>query len=134
MINARGFHVDIALAEAAREVARLEQIAINAEIAALTEGEIVSVNQVEKIKAFVRRHGHTLESLTRRAISAVLAHAHPITFASYLNCAAKERGPRPASSMRYSRASIAIIVYAAHCAFTLVQLVAGRALDFSRKT
>jgi DNA polymerase len=33
------------------------------------------VNQVEKIKSFVRRHGHTLESLTRRAISAVLAHA-----------------------------------------------------------
>jgi DNA polymerase len=73
-INARGFHTDIALAKAAREVARIEQANINAEIRTLTNGEIVSVGQVEKIKAFVRRHGHTLEALTKRSVSAVLAH------------------------------------------------------------
>jgi DNA polymerase len=73
-INARGFHTDIALAKAAREVARIEQANINAEIRTLTNGEIISVGQVEKIKAFVRRHGHTLEALTKRSVSAVLAH------------------------------------------------------------
>src|SRR5262249_5548344 len=43
-------------------------------IAALTDNEITTVNQVERIKAFVRRHGHTLASLTKHSISAVLAH------------------------------------------------------------
>jgi DNA polymerase len=74
IINARGFHTDVALTKAAREVARAEQISINTEIRTLTDGEIISVNQVEKIKAFVRRHGHTLEGLTKRSVSAVLAH------------------------------------------------------------
>jgi DNA polymerase len=73
-INARGFYTDIALAKAAREVARIEQANINAEICTLTDGEIGSVHQVGKIKAFVQRHGHTLEGLTKRSVSAVLAH------------------------------------------------------------
>src|SRR5215471_15334235 len=50
------------------------QAAINSEIATLTNGEIVSVGQVEKIKGFVCRHGHALESLTRRSVSQVLWH------------------------------------------------------------
>jgi DNA polymerase len=74
IINARGFYTDIDLAKAACEVARIEQININAEIQALTNGEIGSVHQVAKIIAFVRRHGHTLEGLTKRSVSAVLAH------------------------------------------------------------
>jgi DNA polymerase len=73
-INQRGFHTDTALAKAAREVARIEQANINSEIHTLTEGEIVSVHQVEKIKAFIRKHGHTLEALTKRSVNAVLAH------------------------------------------------------------
>jgi hypothetical protein len=40
----------------------------------LTDGEIDSVHQVERIKAFVRKHGHTIAGLTRRSVSAVLAH------------------------------------------------------------
>ena len=74
IINERGFYTDVALTNAARDVARIEQININAEIVALTQGEITSVNEVEKIKTFVRRHGHTLASLTKRSISAILAH------------------------------------------------------------
>jgi DNA polymerase len=74
IINARGFYTDIDLAKAACEVARIEQANINVEIQALTNGEIDSVHQVAKIIAFVRRHGHTLEGLTRRSVSAVLAH------------------------------------------------------------
>jgi DNA polymerase len=73
-INARGFHVDIELAKAARAIAQAERIAINREIAALTEDEITSVDQVERIKTFVRRHGHMLSSLGKRSVSAVLAH------------------------------------------------------------
>src|SRR5262249_24509085 len=33
-----------------------------------------SVHQRDKIIAFVRRHGHTLEKLTKRSVAAVLAH------------------------------------------------------------
>ena len=74
IINQRGFYTDIALTKAAREVARIEQTNINAEIRTLTNGEIISVHQVEKIKDFVHKHGHTLEGLTKRSVSAVLAH------------------------------------------------------------
>jgi hypothetical protein len=74
LINTRGFHTDVALAKAACEVARAEQANINAEIRTLTGGEIDSVHQVERIKAFVLKHGHTLAGLTKRSVSAVLAH------------------------------------------------------------
>jgi DNA polymerase len=68
LINARGFYTDIALAKAACQIARIEQANINAEICALTNGEIVSLHQVEKIKAFVCKHGHTLTGLTKRSV------------------------------------------------------------------
>jgi DNA polymerase family A/CHC2 zinc finger/Toprim domain len=74
IINARGFFVDKPLTIAARDVARTEQAAVQAEVAALTNGEIVSIHQVEKIKEFVRAHGHALETLTRRSVSQVLRH------------------------------------------------------------
>jgi DNA polymerase bacteriophage-type len=73
VINARGFYTDVALAIAARDLAAIELANINAEIAELTDNEITTVNQVERIKAFVRRHGHTLENLTKRSVGAVLA-------------------------------------------------------------
>jgi DNA polymerase bacteriophage-type len=74
IINQRGFFVDTALAIAARDIARAEQAALNIEVAQLTDGEIVSFNQVEKIKEFIRRHGHTIETLTRRSTSQILRH------------------------------------------------------------
>jgi len=74
VINARGFYTDIALAKAACEIARIEQANINAEICTLTNGEIVSLHQVEKIKTFVCKHGHALAGLTKRSVSAALAH------------------------------------------------------------
>jgi DNA polymerase len=73
-INQRGFHVDTTLAKAARSIAHNERIALNAEIAARTEGEVTSVDQVARILAFVRRHGHLIASLNKRSVSAVLAH------------------------------------------------------------
>src|SRR5262249_3581526 len=74
VVNQRGFHVDVALARAARNIAHSERLAINAEIAAHTENEITSVDQTERIKKFVRRHGHVISSLNKRSLSAVLAH------------------------------------------------------------
>ena len=42
MINARGFHVDRALAEAARKIAQAAGPEINAEMAELTDGAVTS--------------------------------------------------------------------------------------------
>jgi hypothetical protein len=73
VINQRGFHVDTALARAARDVAQNERVAINTEIAALTNGKITTANQRDKIVAWVRDHGHTLANLTKRSVAALLA-------------------------------------------------------------
>ncbi len=74
IINQRGFHGDVALAKAARDIARNERTALNVEIAALTDGEVTSVDQVKRIRAYIERHGHQLSSLNKRSVSAVLAH------------------------------------------------------------
>jgi DNA polymerase len=74
VINQRGFHVDIALAQAARNIAHNARLVINAEIADLTDGEINTIGQVEKIKAFVRQHGHKIETLNKHSIASILAH------------------------------------------------------------
>jgi DNA polymerase len=76
-INARGFHVDVELAKAARDLVRREQAEIKAEIVALTGGKIATAGQVAKITAFVRARGHQLAGLTRRSVSAVLARGNP---------------------------------------------------------
>jgi DNA polymerase bacteriophage-type len=73
-INARGFYVDRALAEAAREMVWFEQAKIAAEVTELTEGEITSVHQRERILGFAQRNGHNMASLGKRNVSAVLAH------------------------------------------------------------
>jgi Toprim domain/CHC2 zinc finger len=74
IINQRGFCVDTALAQAARDIAHHERIAINAEIATLTEGEITTADQRGRILAFVHRHGHVLPSLTKQSVATFLAH------------------------------------------------------------
>jgi DNA polymerase len=76
VINARGFHVDVELAKAAHELVRREQATIDAEIAALTGGEITSAGQVARITEFVRERGHRLAGLTKRSVAAVLARGH----------------------------------------------------------
>ena len=73
-INARGFHVDRALAEAAQRIARSEQILIDGEIAKLTNGTITTAGQVAKIAAFLRERGHSLESLTKHNVATILAN------------------------------------------------------------
>src|SRR5262249_31615580 len=74
VINARGFYVDAALTTAASHIARAEQAAIKAEVPHPTDGKIVSIHQVEKIKKLVRRHGHTMGPRPRRSVSQILRH------------------------------------------------------------
>jgi DNA polymerase len=74
VINERGFYANIALAMAARDLACDERLQLNAEIADLTDGEITSVDQVARIRAYVERQGHHLTNLSKRSVSAVLAH------------------------------------------------------------
>jgi CHC2 zinc finger/Toprim domain len=73
-INARGYYVDIALAAAADKIVAAARGAITADIRDITGGEIGSINQVAKIQAFVRARGHKLAGVTKRSVSAVLAH------------------------------------------------------------
>jgi DNA polymerase family A/CHC2 zinc finger len=73
-INARGFHVDRALAEAARQIASKEQAAINGAVSSLTSGAITTADQVARILAFVQARGHTVQSLTKCSVNAVLTN------------------------------------------------------------
>ena len=75
VINARGFFVDLDLAEAARKIVLAEQAAIDAEITTLTGGAITSINQVARLGTYLEARGHTVAAgLTKRSVSAMLAH------------------------------------------------------------
>jgi DNA polymerase len=74
LINKRGFYVDLELAAAAQKIVRAEQATIDAEIAKLTGGTITSANQVAKLQMFLQERGHKIASLTKRSVSAMLAH------------------------------------------------------------
>jgi DNA polymerase len=73
IVNARGFYVDIPLAKAARDIARQELVVIKEAIASITGGRITSPNQRDRILTFLRKRGHQIESLQKRAVSALLA-------------------------------------------------------------
>jgi DNA polymerase bacteriophage-type len=74
IINERGFYVDRALVKATHDLAQAEQEAINTEIAKCTDGAITSVHKRDRIVAFVQRHGHVPQALTKRSVAALLAH------------------------------------------------------------
>jgi DNA polymerase bacteriophage-type len=74
IINERGLYVDVGLAMAARSIVLAEQAAIDVEIAEITNGEITSVHQVERIKTFLERHGHAIGGVTKKSVAAALAH------------------------------------------------------------
>ena len=73
IINRRGVRADRELATAARDMAVHERNAINIALQEHTEGEITSVDQVSRILAYAVEHGHTMTSVNRRSVSAVLA-------------------------------------------------------------
>src|SRR5262249_38179475 len=67
-INARGFRVDRAFAEAARRIAQAAAPEIDHEIAELTSGAVSSINQIAKLMAWLQQHGCSTEKLDRKAI------------------------------------------------------------------
>jgi DNA polymerase len=73
-VNRRGFFVDLRLAEAARKIVQAEQEAIDQEVAEITGGKIVTITQVAKLTALLRERGHKVAGLTKKSVSAVLAH------------------------------------------------------------
>jgi DNA polymerase bacteriophage-type len=74
IINRRGFYVDLDLAKATRKIVHAEQEAIDAEITELTGGRITSINQVAKLQALLGELGHDVSGLTKKSVSAALAH------------------------------------------------------------
>lgn len=71
-INARGFAVDLKLAQAARKIAAEEKQDIDARISTLTNGEITTANQNERMLKYVRERGHTAKNLNKRSVAQIL--------------------------------------------------------------
>jgi DNA polymerase len=74
VINDRGIRANVPFLEAVRTLAVQERNAVNARLNELSVGVIVSVDQVRKIKDAVNARGHNMLSLSKRAVSATLAH------------------------------------------------------------
>jgi DNA polymerase len=66
-INARGFCVDRAFAEAARKIAEKAAPEIDLEVQELTGGDVSSINQVARLTAWLQDHGCSLRKLDRKA-------------------------------------------------------------------
>ena len=73
-VNRRGFHVDVALAEAANKIVRDRRYAIDRELIILTDGRITSVGQVARIGDYLKERGHHVTGVGKRNVAAVLAH------------------------------------------------------------
>src|SRR5262249_27482993 len=97
---------DVPLTIATRDLARAEQATLNLEIARLTDGEITSLNQVEKIKEFIRRHGHTIESLTRRSTSQILRYNPSDTVRQLLELRRLRQKVKPNRSRAWCRSKL----------------------------
>jgi DNA polymerase len=67
-INARGFFVDRAFAEAARSIAEQAAPEIDQEIQEITGGDVTSINQVAKLTVWLQNHGYGLQKLDKKAI------------------------------------------------------------------
>jgi DNA polymerase len=67
-INARGFCVDRAFAEAARQIAEQAGPEIDQEISEITGGDVTSINQVARLTAWLQDHGCKLQKLNKDAI------------------------------------------------------------------
>jgi DNA polymerase bacteriophage-type len=76
-INARGFHVDRELAEAARAVARAAGPEIDAELAEVTGGAVSGANQIARLQSWLRTHGCKVTSLDKKHIEDLLADELP---------------------------------------------------------
>jgi DNA polymerase len=71
-INDRGFHIDRAFAEAARKIAKAAGPEINDGIKAITAGAVTTINQIDKLKDWLRTQGCATTALDREAIEKLL--------------------------------------------------------------
>ena len=67
-INTRGFHVNRALAQAARKIAEAAAPEIDAEITEITKGAVTTVSQVARLLSWLREQGCGLENLSLKTI------------------------------------------------------------------
>ena len=72
-INRRGIRLDRSFVEAAQTLAIQERDAINLRLAQLTAGSITSVDQVKRFVDLINEHGHTMTTLNKRGVAAMLA-------------------------------------------------------------
>src|SRR6516165_7932063 len=73
-INARGIRANVPFLEAACTLATKERNAVNTQLDELTDNVVTSVFQAERIRKLVNDHGHAMTSLSKRSVSATLAH------------------------------------------------------------
>jgi DNA polymerase len=73
-INGRGIRLDRAFATAARDLAINERIAIGLKLQELTHGTITSADQVKRFLEAINARGHSMTSLSKRAVAQVLAN------------------------------------------------------------
>jgi len=73
-INAHGIRANVPFLEAGCALAVKERNAINSRLNELTEGVITSTFQVQRIMELVNTQGHAMTSLSKRSVSATLAH------------------------------------------------------------
>lgn len=71
-INWRGIQVDTKLCGAAVEIRDSELQVYEAEIQDLTDGQVLSATQVERISSWVATHGVVAESLNEQSVSTIL--------------------------------------------------------------
>jgi DNA polymerase len=71
-INARGFHVDRKLAEAARAIAQAAAPELDAELAKITNGAVTTINQVARLKSWLAQQNCVVDSLDKDAIEKLL--------------------------------------------------------------
>src|SRR5262245_14573003 len=73
-INTRGVHINIPFLQAVRAVTIRERNAVNVRLDELTNGVITSAHQRDRILSAINSHGHNMTALTKRSVSATLAH------------------------------------------------------------
>jgi DNA polymerase bacteriophage-type len=72
-INRRGIRLDRGFVVAGQALAVQERNAINLRLAQLTAGSITSVDQVKRFVELINSHGHSMTTLNKRGVAAVLA-------------------------------------------------------------
>ena len=72
-INARGFHIDRAFAEAAQTIAQAVTPETDAALAEVTGGAVTKATQVDRLKAWLQQQGYKTKKLGRKEIEKLLA-------------------------------------------------------------